>query len=186
VSDGVPHAEAQDRAAVELGDEDELFRQIVTRHPPPFVCRHPALSFTLGPISALALSVGVFIGVGACLFLTATRVFGVPQTEPTFRWLVLSTFDAFALALTPVLAILFCRTASRHGLSLKFVVAACAILMVAGGFVLTDLVLCPASGSLKYFQRIGLNTPRIALVAAVFAAYAVRRYLRRRRGVATD
>ncbi len=182
VREGHSTAEAERLAEQRLGDEDTLYEEIVRcKELQPFVRRHPTVSFVLGPVPILIGAIALFGLLGTGLFLAATRWLDIEYTNPTFRLLVLRSFYAFAYTLTPLLALGFCQLAARHRCSALLALLACLTLCVLGGLVKIDLVLCPASGSIKFFQRVGLDLARFGVPLIVFAGHTAARLLIARR-----
>jgi hypothetical protein len=170
--DGCSANEAAVKAANDVGPADALFQEIARREELlPFARRRPLVAFLLAPLPTLAGSVGAFLLLGAIVFLTATRYFQVEQTDPVFRKLVLGAFDVFVYSITPAIALGFCRMALARGCSLCGPLLTCAVLAVIGGSLEIHLVICPASGSLTYFQFFGLNATRLLLPLLVFLIF---------------
>ena len=87
----------------------------------------------------------------------------------------INVFYGLANLVTPLAALAFCRLAARHRVPLILPLVACATLSLAGGFLKLDLVQCLASGSVKYFQRYGLDTARMLFPLAVFVVHSMLR-----------
>ena len=178
LEEGLSPQEAEQRAAADLGEHDALCEEILRSHAArPFIQRHPAVSFLVLPVPMLLSAVVMCAVVGVGAFLFVTRVFDVEHTNPTFRLVVLRTFYTSAYVLTPVLALGFCHLAARHRCSPWLALFACLLLCILGGLVKIDLVLCPASGSIKFFRRMGPDYWRLGIPLAVFPAYALLRFL---------
>ena len=64
---------------------------------------------------------------------------------------------------------------SRRAMALAL--ASSALLSLAGGMLLLDLVQCTASRHVAYFQRYGWDALRMSLPLIVFTAHAARRLL---------
>ncbi len=168
----LPPAEAARRALGDLGDADSIANEVLARPTlRPLARRQPVLAFIVGPCILVALAIGLFSLIEYGILLGATQVLHVPRTDPTLRRVFLGAYQLFGCGTTPTLAIAFCALANRHRCDLRWPLYACCTLSLAG-LVKTWLVLCPASGSVFFMNRFGIDEVRLIAPIAVFGAFA--------------
>jgi hypothetical protein len=171
--------EAQRLAEQQLGDPDALFDEIVSRQKfGRFVREHAFLIFVLAPIPFALAVVLVFALLGVGGYRLATRL--LDPMNPALVFIVHWSFYGFARLVTPLMALGYCRLATKYRCPLWMAGIACALLCAAGGMIKVDFVQCTLSGSTKYFQRWGVDHLRLWSPLLVFAVYCAASTLRRR------
>lgn len=178
---GQDESNARQLAEEQLGDPDALLGEVLGRYRlGRFVRRHPFVVFALAPVPLTLTIALLFALVGTASYLLCVRVFAVSALNPTLRFVFHHGFYGFAYGLTPLLALAYCRLASRHGCPLWTAGVASVLLCGAGGFLVVHFVQCKITGSVKYFQWWGPDALRLSLPLAVFAVHSAHRLVRER------
>jgi len=139
--------------------------------------RHPVVTFVLSPLPVAVVLAYFCKFAGIFLYTLVCRGFHVDYMNPTFVAIVKYTFTGGVYGLTPALALAYCCLAERSRRGIVLALASSALLSLAGGVLLLDLVQCTASRHVAYFQRYGWDGLRMSLPLIVFTAHAARRLL---------
>ena len=177
------HEEAQARqlAQRQLGDPDALFEEVLSRRTLGRCARrHPFVVFALSPVPLAVAMASLWALVFACAYALCVRLLRVSPLDPALRLTFHYAFYGVAYALTPVLALAYCRLAARHGCPAWMAGVSSLLLCAAGGFLVVHFVQCKITGSTKYFQWWGVDGLRLSLPLAVFALHAAQRLVRER------
>jgi len=173
---GHPDVSAESVAQARLGDPYALAGEIADYQAcRGFVRRYALLIFVVLPLPAVATVVAALALLGRGIYLAAVHLFHVDPMSSALRLPTHYAFYGLANLVTPLAALAFCRAAARHRVPVVLPLVACATLSLVGGFLKLDLVQCLASGSVKYFQRYGLDTARMVLPLAVFVVHSMLR-----------